>query len=268
MSDSAEIDIGILVDVSQVTAAADAVQGLGDASTQASASFSALTASSTTGAASLAALTTQTKSVSDPTGASGSEAMKQTASLSEAADRAVATISKSASSAMSSALKSVVIDGTSFSDAALTLSNRLASSALTTVSSKMFDSLLSSMLGGATSSGAGSGSGGWLSSLFGFANGGVMTASGPVGLRAYANGGVANEPQLALFGEGASSEAYVPLPDGRSIPVTMHGAGGGGPAVNIQMTVSAQDAASFRRSEGQIGATVAAKLQRYMQRYG
>lgn len=56
-----------------------------------------------------------------------------------------------------------------------------------------------------------------------FANGGIMTSAGPLSLNAYANGGVANRPQLALFGEGSTPEAYVPLPDGRTIPVTMTG---------------------------------------------
>jgi tape measure domain-containing protein len=55
---------------------------------------------------------------------------------------------------------------------------------------------------------------------FGFANGGIMTSGGSVPLRKYANGGIAKRPQLALFGEGSMPEAYVPLPDGRSIPVS------------------------------------------------
>ena len=54
-----------------------------------------------------------------------------------------------------------------------------------------------------------------------FAAGGVMTAQGPVPLHRYASGGVADRPQLALFGEGRLPEAFVPLPDGRSIPVTI-----------------------------------------------
>jgi len=53
-----------------------------------------------------------------------------------------------------------------------------------------------------------------------FAMGGVMSAGGPLPLKRYASGGVANSPQLALFGEGSMNEAYVPLPDGRSIPVS------------------------------------------------
>ena len=68
-------------------------------------------------------------------------------------------------------------------------------------------------------------------SVLPFANGGVMTAQGAVPLRKYASGGIATSPQLALYGEGSRPEAYVPLPDGRTIPVTMQGGGGGMSAV-------------------------------------
>lgn len=56
-----------------------------------------------------------------------------------------------------------------------------------------------------------------------FANGGIMTSGGSVPLKKYAKGGIATTPQLALYGEGRHPEAYVPLPDGRTIPVTMTG---------------------------------------------
>lgn len=69
-----------------------------------------------------------------------------------------------------------------------------------------------------------------------FANGGIMTGRGPLPLKRYANGGVAYSPQLAMFGEGSTPEAYVPLPDGRSIPVTMKNGGGVG---NITVNVDA-----------------------------
>ena len=81
-------------------------------------------------------------------------------------------------------------------------------------------------------------------SFFGFATGGVMTASGPMALRSYASGGIANSPQLALFGEGSKPEAYVPLPDGRSIPVTMSGGASGGDVFNISVSVSDAGASS------------------------
>jgi hypothetical protein len=60
---------------------------------------------------------------------------------------------------------------------------------------------------------------------FKFANGGIMTTSGPMPLKRYANGGIANSPQLAMYGEGRKPEAYVPLPDGRRIPVKLDAAG-------------------------------------------
>jgi len=70
-----------------------------------------------------------------------------------------------------------------------------------------------------------------------FANGGIMTGNGPLPLKRYARGGIANSPQLAMFGEGSTPEAYVPLPDGRSIPVRMKG--GGGDMGNIVVNVDA-----------------------------
>lgn len=72
-----------------------------------------------------------------------------------------------------------------------------------------------------------------LPGLFGFADGGIMTSGGSLPLHKYASGGIANRPQVALFGEGRLPEAYVPLPDGRSIPVTMQGGGGGGTVVQV-----------------------------------
>lgn len=70
----------------------------------------------------------------------------------------------------------------------------------------------------------------------GFAKGGVMTGSGSMPLRRYAEGGIARRPQLAMFGEGSMPEAYVPLPDGRTIPVSLEG-GVGGSAPNVTVNV-------------------------------
>jgi len=70
-----------------------------------------------------------------------------------------------------------------------------------------------------------------------FANGGVMTSRGPLPLKRYASGGIANSPQLAMFGEGSTPEAYVPLPDGRSIPVSMKGGGNTVKVDSVNITV-------------------------------
>lgn len=65
------------------------------------------------------------------------------------------------------------------------------------------------------------------------ANGGIMTEFGAIPLRKYASGGVARTPQMAIFSEGSMAEAFVPLPDGRSIPVSMKGGGAQNIAINI-----------------------------------
>lgn len=72
-----------------------------------------------------------------------------------------------------------------------------------------------------------------------YAKGGIHSSGGSVPLRKYARGGIAKSPQLALFGEGDMNEAYVPLPDGRTIPVTMEssGAGAGGTQVNNSVSI-------------------------------
>ena len=62
-----------------------------------------------------------------------------------------------------------------------------------------------------------------------FAADGGVAAGGwkPLPLTAFANGGMVSGPTLGLIGEGKYNEAIVPLPNGRSIPVEMTGAGGG-----------------------------------------
>ena len=107
-------------------------------------------------------------------------------------------------------------------------------------------------MGQGTSSGSGSGGNfGWVgqaAQFIGafFADGGVMTSGGPVPLRKYAGGGIANSPQLAMFGEGSKPEAYVPLPDGRRIPVAMQG--GTDRPIVIHVNSSTGDKAEIRRS--------------------
>jgi hypothetical protein len=76
------------------------------------------------------------------------------------------------------------------------------------------------------------------------ANGGIMTTSGPMPLKRYANGGIANSPQLAIYGEGRKPEAYVPLPDGRSIPVKLDAAGALGRYPRLDAGGNSSDAAT------------------------
>ena len=100
-----------------------------------------------------------------------------------------------------------------------------------------------------------------LGSFSSYANGGIMTSEGPLPLKYYADGGVAKQAQVAVFGEGSSPEAYVPLPDGRSIPVTVNsenlGANSssdkvGGNNISIVINVTGDSESS---SESQTGST-------------
>ena len=91
---------------------------------------------------------------------------------------------------------------------------------------RMFAGIGSSAGGGFSGSSTGPFGAGGISPVLsfpatGFANGGIMSPSGPLPLKAYSRGGVATAPQVALFGEGSMNEAYVPLPDGRRIPVAL-----------------------------------------------
>tara|TARA_R110000796_G_scaffold229663_2_gene347060 strand:+ start:3852 stop:5867 length:2016 start_codon:yes stop_codon:yes gene_type:complete len=87
---------------------------------------------------------------------------------------------------------------------------------------------------------------------YSFADGGVMngvagSAEG-VPFQSYAQGGIARRPQLALFGEGKQAEAFVPLPDNRSIPVTFTGAAGpSGTGAVVNLNIYAWDSKDAAR---------------------
>jgi len=94
-------------------------------------------------------------------------------------------------------------------------------------------------------------------SLFTFADGGVMTGNGPLPLRKYSDGGIANTPQLAMFGETSVPEAYVPVPSGK-IPVEMRmpkmAAQSSGPSQVFNIDARGADQAAIARLEGTITA--------------
>jgi hypothetical protein len=109
------------------------------------------------------------------------------------------------------------------------------------------------LFGDLVKGGTGTGmAGGLLSSIggmLGLANGGIVGSGGMMPLAKYASGGIASTPQLAVFGEGSMNEAFVPLPDGRSIPVSMRG---GGNTVNVYIS-GVNNAHDVRRAGGQVG---------------
>ena len=96
---------------------------------------------------------------------------------------------------------------------------------------------------------------------FTFAGGGIMTGDGPMPLKTYARGGIANSPQLAMFGEGSTPEAYVPLPDGRRIPVAMQGGGGGSTTVNVSVDAKGSQVQGNSGQGEQLGRAISQAVQ-------
>ena len=78
-----------------------------------------------------------------------------------------------------------------------------------------------------------SGGGGFLGGLFGFASGGYTSK-----MRDYSTGGVAKGPRSGYPALLHGNEAVVPLPDGKSIPVTMPKTSAGGMQNNVGVTVN------------------------------
>jgi lambda family phage tail tape measure protein len=99
-----------------------------------------------------------------------------------------------------------------------------------------------------------------LAKAFGFASGGIMTQQGPLQLRRYAAGGIASSPQMAIYGEGSRPEAYVPLPDGRSIPVTMKGGSEMGSVV-VNVDASGSSVEGNNGQANQLGKVIGAAVQ-------
>lgn len=107
--------------------------------------------------------------------------------------------------------------------------------------------------GSAASGGVGSGAAGGFQAAP-FANGGIMTSRGMAKLSTYAVGGIANSPQLAIYGEGSTPEAYVPLPDGKRIPVSLKGSGSGDTQINISVNMATGTEQTDVKGDAQRGA--------------
>ena len=88
-----------------------------------------------------------------------------------------------------------------------------------------------------------------IGSMFGFATGGVAKG----GFRAFASGGVVNQPTLGLVGEGRYNEAVVPLPDGKSIPVIGASSGSTENNVTVNVTVDSNGNAKSDTQSGMDG---------------
>ena len=161
-------------------------------------------------------------------------------------------LSSSFGAQLTGALKGAAVSGRELDDILRRIGLNLAGMALEQglkPLQSLAGSLFSGLLGG-------------LSGILPFAKGGV-----PGHVVPFAGGGIVSAPSyfpmrggVGLMGE-AGTEAILPLQrtaDGR-LGVA---AGGGGAAVNVVFNVTAQDAASFRKSEAQITGMLARAVSR------
>ena len=183
--------------------------------------------------------------------------MRATTSEIRQADRQARSLSRSMSTGLRRAFDQAVFGGEKLStvmkNLALDMSKSVLNSALAPVQQAIGGGLNSAIQGG-------------LSSLFSgmFANGSAFSAGR---VRAFAKGGVVNNATAfpmrggtGLMGE-AGPEAIMPLtrgPDGKLGVRSETGVGQTSVVVNIQTP----DAASFKRSQGQISASIARAVQR------
>ena len=155
-------------------------------------------------------------------------------------------------SQLAGALKSAAVSGRELDDVLRRVGLNLAGMALAQglkPLQSLAGSLFSGLLGG-------------LSGILPFAKGGV-----PGHVVPFAAGGVVSSPSyfplagsVGLMGE-AGSEAILPLSRGADGSLGVAASGGGQP-VNIVFNVTAQDAASFRKSEAQITGMLARAVSR------
>ncbi|MGB3830378.1 MAG: phage tail tape measure protein [Mesorhizobium sp.] len=153
-------------------------------------------------------------------------------------------LSESFGSQIAGALKSAAVSGREFDDVLRRIGLNLAGMALEQglkPLQSLAGSLFSSLLGG----------------LLPFAKGGVVP---------FASGGMVSAPTyfpvaggVGLMGE-AGAEAILPLRRGADGSLGV--AAGGGASVNVVFNVTAQDAASFRKSEAQITGMLARAVSR------
>lgn len=168
-----------------------------------------------------------------------------------AVEQALANLEKLSASfgtQLTGALKSAVVGGKELDDILRQVGVNLAGMALNQ-GLKPLQSLLTPLFSG-------------LTSVLPFAKGGV-----PGSITPFAAGGVVSTPtyfqsgrSLGLMGE-AGAEAILPLQRGADGRLGVATAGGGA-AVNVVFNVTAQDAASFRKSEAQVTGMLARAVSR------
>jgi len=166
----------------------------------------------------------------------------------------VASLERGLSTGLRRAIKGTVVDGDSLSTTLRTLANAMINTAFNSAIKPVTD-----QVGGLLASGVGN----LVSGLLPFEKG-ASFSQGRV--QPFANGGIVNGPVTfpmrggrGLMGE-AGPEAIMPLSRGPDGKLGVRGQGGGN--VSVVMNISTPDAASFRRSQGQVAAQLGRAIGR------
>jgi murein DD-endopeptidase MepM/ murein hydrolase activator NlpD len=148
------------------------------------------------------------------------------------------------------AFKSVIQGTKSVGQAVVDMLSNIASKILDMAMNQLITNLLGGLFGGNSNSSGGSS----------IVSAGISALTG--GIIPFANGGIVNQPTLALIGEGADSEAVLPIPKlnelmaiNRSIGAI--GSQGGGVVSNVNVTINNDGSANIT---GQQGSNLSSKI--------
>ena len=166
----------------------------------------------------------------------------------------VSTLERGISSGLSKAIRGLVVDGDSLSDALRSLANSMINAAFNSAVRPVTDHF-----GGMLAQGIGS----FMQGILPFEKGGSF-AQGRV--QPFANGGIVSGPTtfpmrngMGLMGE-AGPEAIMPLARGSDGKLGVRSQGGR--PINVVMNIHTPDADGFHRSRGQIAAQLGRAISR------
>lgn len=152
------------------------------------------------------------------------------------------------------AFKSVIQGTKSVGQAVVDMLSNIANKILDMAMNQLITNLLGGLFGG--------GGGSFLSNVSAPVGSALGASVGIGGIIPFANGGIVNQPTLALIGEGADSEAVLPIPKlnelmaiNRSIGAV--GSQGGGVVSNVNVTINNDGSANIT---GQQGSNLSSKI--------
>jgi len=172
------------------------------------------------------------------------------------------TVGNTLESSLNQAFTGIIQGTTSLKEAFKNLAKNVLQSLAQVIAKLLVTKILMSTLGGTT-----------FGNFLGIPTSPVTAAKGGVfseGKKMYATGGIAKGPRAGYPAVLHGTEAVVPLPDGKSIPVSMSGAGGQQNNVTVNVAIDGQGRASSNTQQdsaqaGNLGNIIAKAVQQELQ---